>query len=253
MNKRIRYKKTSDKDVLSEIQEILKMRPTYGYKRVTAMINKKRRSEGLKKYNKKRILRVMDINGLLQVKAPYQSSHEKSGEIITLHPDTRWCSDGFEIHCFNGEKVYAAFTLDCHDRAAISIIARKRPLIAEDIQNLMSLSVRKRFSSDVAPRPIQYLSDRGSIYRAVETITHGRFLNLKSCFTRARSPQSNGMAEAFVGTIKRDYVYVSDCETADKVLAMLPTWIKDYNHEAPHSGLGMMSPMEYRENIKLGV
>ena len=36
-------------------------------------------------------------------------------------------------------------------------------------------------------------------------------------------------------------------------LKLLPEWIRDYNEKAPHSGLGMMSPMEYRESIKLGV
>jgi hypothetical protein len=38
------------------------------------------------------------------------------------------------------------------------------------------------------------------------------------------------MAEALVNTIKRDYVYTNDCETAEKVLKMLPYWFHDYNH-----------------------
>ena len=57
-------------EVLSEIESILEARPTYGYKRITAMIDRKRRLKGLQKYNKKRIARVMDINGLLQVQEP---------------------------------------------------------------------------------------------------------------------------------------------------------------------------------------
>ncbi len=28
---------------------------------------------------------------------------------------------------------------------------------------------------------------------------------------------------------------------------MLKGWFKDYNKEAPHSGLGMMSPLEYKK------
>jgi putative transposase len=252
MDKR-RYKKTTDSDVLSQVKEVQEKRSTYGYKRVTAMINKSRQAKGLTKYNRKRIERIMSINGLLQVKESIERTHQKTGKIITLFPDTRWCSDGFEIICFNGEKVYVAFTLDCHDRFAIDFIASKDPLLATDIQMLMATSVLKRFDADSAPRPIQFLSDRGSIYRSKDTIECGRYMNLKSCFTRPRTPQSNGMAESFVGTIKRDYVYTSDCSNADVVLEMLPNWITDYNEEAPHSGLGMMSPVEYRESIKLGV
>lgn len=248
-SRKIRYKKSSDNEALIQIHEILKIRPTYGYKRVTSMINKKRRSLGLKRYNRKRIERVMDINGLLQVSHHPKRDFEKTGKIITLHSNTRWCSDGFEIHCFNGEKVYVAFSLDCHDRYLIDYVASKKPLLALDIQSLMISSIEKRFDNNKAPQIIQWLSDRGSIYRSLETIECGRYLNLKSCFTRPRTPQSNGMAEAFVGTIKRDYVYISDCEDAKTVLKFLPKWIKDYNEEAPHSGLGMMSPVEYKRTI----
>ena len=64
--------------------------------------------------------------------------------------------------------------------------------------------------------------------------------------TPAYSPESNGMAEAFVNTIKRDYVPGADLSDAETVLRQLPGWIDDYNRLAPHSSLGMLSPMEFR-------
>lgn len=248
-----RYRKKEDSEVLAEIQKVLDKRPTYGYKRVTAMINKARNKSCEKKINKKRVYRIMDMNGLLLKKYKRERTHEKTGTIITLHSNTRWCSDGLEIHCFNGEKVYVAFALDCCDREAIAYVASKKPLLATDIQDLMILSVEKRFDSCRTPRQIQWLSDRGSIYRAIETVQTGRYLGLKCCFTAPYSPESNGMSEAFVGTLKRDYVYTSDCYDADTVIQLLPKWIDDYNRNAPHSGLNMMSPLEYKESIKLGV
>jgi len=250
--KRIRYKKESDSEVLAEINMVLKTRPSYGHKRVTAMINKKRKTEDFPKFNRKRIFRVMELNGLLLKKEVVFREHQKTGKIITLHSNTRWCSDGLEIRCFNGEKVYVAFSLDCHDREAISYVASKLPLLATDIQNLMIQSVDARFEGGKTLRDIQWLSDRGSIYRALDTKQLGRDLGLTCCFTAAYSPQSNGMSEAFVGTLKRDYVYTSDCFDADTVLEMLPGWFRDYNEEAPHSGLGMMSPLEYKKQIKQG-
>jgi len=250
--KRIRYKKESDSEVLTEVNAVLKERPSYGHKRVTAIINKKRKIEGRTRYNRKRIFRVMELNGLLLKKEIVLREHQKTGEIITLHSNTRWCSDGLEIRCFNGEKVYVAFSLDCHDREAISYVASKNPLLATDIQNLMIQSVDARFEGGKTIRDIQWLSDRGSIYRALDTKQLGIDLGLVCCFTAAYSPQSNGMSEAFVGTLKRDYVYTNDCFDADAVLEMLPGWFKDYNEEAPHSGLGMMSPLEYKKQINQG-
>lgn len=59
------------------------------------------------------------------------------------------------------------------------------------------------------------------------------------------------MAESFVATFKRDYVYVNDCVDAEWVLAQLPAWFADYNEQAPHSALGMRSPNEFRQNLRL--
>ena len=66
------------------------------------------------------------------------------------------------------------------------------------------------------------------------------------------TPESDGMSEAFVATIKRYYIYTSDCKDVQTVMKLMKKWIKDYNI-APHSGLGMKSPVEYRKLINQAV
>ncbi|WP_156361562.1 integrase core domain-containing protein, partial [Sphingomonas sp. Leaf67] len=90
------------------------------------------------------------------------------------------------------------------------------------------------------------LSDNGSAYTARETRTFARQLGLKPCFTPVRSPQPNGISEAFVHTLKRDYVRVSPLPDALTALTSLAGWIEDYNDNHPHSGLKMRSPREHR-------
>jgi len=51
-----------------------------------------------------------------------------------------------------------------------------------------------------APQPIEYLSDNGSAYTAKETRDFANALNPVPCFTPVRSPESNGMSEAFAKT-----------------------------------------------------
>jgi putative transposase len=68
--------------------------------------------------------------------------------------------------------------------------------------------------------------------------------------TPAYSPQSNGLAEAFVKTVKRDYIAGADLRDAESVLLQLGQWIGDYNTRAPHSALGMRSPAEYRTELQ---
>lgn len=60
--------------------------------------------------------------------------------------------------------------------------------------------------------------------------------------TPSYSPESNGMVEAFVKTFKRDYAALDQLENKYEVMKKLSTWFKDYNENAPHQGLKMLSP-----------
>jgi len=64
--------------------------------------------------------------------------------------------------------------------------------------------------------------------------------------TPAYSPESNGMAEAFVKTFKRDFVYLADVRDAEAVMKKLPGWFEEYNEDHPHKGLKMLTPREFR-------
>ena len=56
------------------------------------------------------------------------------------------------------------------------------------------------------------------------------------------SPQSNGMAEAFVRKLKRDYARVSPRPIARAVIKQLSGWLDHYNRAHPHRALGYRSP-----------
>jgi transposase InsO family protein len=68
------------------------------------------------------------------------------------------------------------------------------------------LSIIKSWMS---PASIEWLSDNGSPYIARQTRALARQIGLVPRTTLVESPQSNGMAEAFVKTFKRDYARVS--------------------------------------------
>jgi hypothetical protein len=69
-------------------------------------------------------------------------------------------------------------------------------------------------------------------------------IGLEPRTTPIQSPQSNGMAEAFVRTMKRDYVRISPLPDARTAMTSLPLWIDHYNSLHPHKALGYRSPRE---------
>lgn len=249
MKKTIEKSSAEDADILREIRCILKERPTYGYRRVTALLNSARQTLGLARVNHKRIYRLMKQHDLLLAKYAPRPTRVHDGKIITLHSNTRWCSDAFYITCDNGERVQVAFSLDTCDREAMRYVASSRGIDGEMIRDLMVETMQYRFGQvDRLPKTIQWLSDNGPCYIARETVRFGRDIGLDVCTTRPYSPESNGMAEAFVKTFKRDYVWLGELTCAKHVMEQLPAWFDDYNENAPHKGLNMMAPRAYIRN-----
>jgi putative transposase len=228
------------------IRRLVDARPTYGYRRIAALLKRERRSDGLAPVNAKRVYRLMKKNGLLLARhTGHRRCRDHDGQVATLRSNIRWCSDGLEFTCWNGEVVRLAFALDCHDREVISWVVTTAGVSGEMIRDMMVDCVEKRFGAIRAPHPVQWLSDNGSIFAAHRTIEIALALNLVPCFTPVESPESNGMAEAFVKTFKRDYVRVSPIQNAAAALALIDSWMEDYNTVHPHSRLGYRSPREY--------
>lgn len=240
-----------DGELLAEIREIIAGQPTYGYRRIHALIRRRHAEERRPPVNVKRVYRVVKVHGLLLERhTGIGEERRHDGRVAVDRPDTRWCSDGFEIGCDNGEKVRIAFTLDCCDREAISWVATTGGINSSDIRDLMIESVEHRFGLvNRLPVPIEWLSDNGSPYTARETRALARDIGLKPCTTPIESPQSNGMAEAFVKTIKRDYARVSARPDAASVLRQLDSWFEHYNTVHPHKALGYRSPREFRKVV----
>lgn len=110
----------------------------------------------------------------------------------------------------------------------------------------MRQAVAARFDGGRAEPPVQWLSDNEGMYTAIETVIAAERLSQVPVTAPAYSPESNGMAEAFVKMMKRDYVDGADLDSAAAVLDQLPRWVADYNGVAPHSALGYLAPQQYR-------
>ena len=174
--------------------------PTYGYRRVHAILRRNARRLGRSWPNAKRVYRVMKLRNLLRVRhTGAVDDRLHNGQVAVERSNIRWCSDGFEIGCDNKEKVRVAFALDWCDREAIAHVATTEGIKSEDVQDLVITAVENRFGRiNMLSEPIEWLTDNGSCFIAKDTASLLRDIGMEPCTTPVRSPQSNGMAEAFV-------------------------------------------------------
>ncbi|HBX6965773.1 TPA: IS3 family transposase, partial [Klebsiella pneumoniae] len=242
-----RSRHTDDTDVLRRIHHVIGELPTYGYRRVWALLRRQMELDGMPAINAKRVYRIMRQNALLLERKPAvpPSKRAHTGRVAVKESNQRWCSDGFEFRCDNGEKLRVTFALDCCDREALHWAVTTGGFDSETVQDVMLGAVERRFGSELPASPVEWLTDNGSCYRANETRQFARMLGLEPKNTAVRSPESNGIAESFVKTIKRDYISIMpkpDGLTAAKNLAEA---FEHYNEWHPHSALGYRSPREY--------
>ena len=245
-----------DSELVAEISNEIAGLPSYGYRRAWTLVNRQRDANSRRRVNHKRVYRVMREYRLLLRRHTGRPVDTRShdGRIAVGESNRRWCSDGFEIACDNRERVRIAFALDCCDREAMSWVATTAGINGDMVRDLMVEAVEARLDGAVPTPPIEWLTDNGSPYIARDTRSFAREIGLEPLTTAIRSPQSNGMAEAFVKTFKRDYVARMDRSDAISVMRQLGAAFEHYNDVHPHSALKMMSPRMFRQcNAQLSV
>jgi hypothetical protein len=154
---------------VAEIKALIAELPTYGYRRVHAILKRQALAAGLKPPNHKRVYRVMKVHGLLLDRHAGGVERRHDGRIAVDARNRRWCSDGFEIGCDNGERVRVAFALDCCDREAMSFLATTSGVSGEDV---------REFDARCCRNPL-LLCDPKAIYRRKKSLRNRKKLALK--------------------------------------------------------------------------
>src|SRR5437879_12065865 len=103
--------------------------------------------------------------------------------------------------------------IDCADRMVLAWRFAKR-ITAEDLAEMLREAVFRRFGeARTRAQGIEFLSDNGPEYTSHRFRPSVRATGLIPCATPRRSPESNGLAEAFFASLKRADVYHACLET----------------------------------------
>ena len=238
-------------EVEDAIQRILVERPaTYGYRRIYGMLIRR----GIQ-VNPKTVWRILQRRNWLSStrRRTLRPGRLHEGQVSVPEPNRRWASDITSITAWNGEKGRLAVLIDCADRSVLAWRWGKR-MPAEELQEMVREAVFRRFGVEKEKaRGLEFLSDNGPEYicHKLRGVLQG--FGIIVCHTPRRSPESNGIAERFFGTFKRDYVYEGELENFAELGRKVPGWIQDYNEVAPHSALGMKSPAQFYADWKLKI
>ena len=91
-------RRPGDVELADAIRRLVDARPTYGYRRIAALLKRERRSAGQAPVNAKRVYRLMQKHGLLLERhTGRRRAREHDGQVATIRSNCRWCLDVLEF------------------------------------------------------------------------------------------------------------------------------------------------------------
>ena len=236
-------------DIRDEMQNIALESAAYGYRRITAELQKR----GFV-INHKRVLRMMREDNLLCVRRRRFVVTTDSRHSLPIYPnlaaqiqptaiDQLWVADITYIR-LRTEFVYLAVVLDAFSRRVIGW-ALGRTLDAE-----LAVSALRMALSERRPSPgLVHHSDRGIQYASQQYTDILKQHQAQISMSRRGNPYDNAACESFMKTLKYEEVYRNEYRDFQEARASLAEFLKRiYNQTRLHSALGYVPPAEFEAN-----
>ncbi len=217
--------------------------PTYGYRRITAMLQRQGQV-----INHKRVARLMRELGLvgkrpLKRKRTTNSNHDfrrypnRMMQVTIDHPDQAWVADITYIK-LQQEFVYLAVVMDVFTRSI-----RGWYLACSMDQSLTLTALSKGLEKGC---PEIHHSDQGVQYAAHEYVKLLQQHNVEISMAEVGQAWKNGYAERLMRTIKEEEVDLSEYRNFTEAYQQIEQLLEDvYMKKRIHSSLDYLTPDEY--------
>ena len=232
----------------SLIQQVALEWPSYGYRRVTAELQ--RRGHVV---NRKRVLRLMREDNLLCLRKrrfvhTTNSKHRLPvypnlvPELVVTNCDQLWVSDITYIRLLR-EFIYLAVILDAFSRRVIGW-ALERYLETE----LALAALRMALSARVLTPALVHHSDQGVQYASIDYTNLLKEHSIRISMSRRGNAYDNAQAESCMKTLKYEEVYLREYETIDEARTFVGHFLETvYNQKRLHSAIGYLPPVEFEQ------
>jgi transposase InsO family protein len=226
-----------------EIAQLAAEHPTYGYRRITAMLHR-----GGHPVNNKRVRRLMGEMGLTgkQPKRRYRttnSNHElprypnRVEGLVVERPDQLWVGEITYVK-LGREFVYLAVLMDVFTRSI------RGWQLARSMEVELTLVALKRALA--RGRPEIHHSDQGVQYAAKEYTKLLAEAGIEISMAEVGEPTQNGYAERLMRTIKEEEVELSEYRNFEEAYQEIGKFLDEvYTKKRIHSSLGYLTPMEF--------
>lgn len=228
-----------------KFDELTREFPRYGYRRIRAMM-RRRHEIRLSKKTVQKIMRAFNLS--LPVKRKRIHRNRTTNPPATK-PLEIWQADMTKIWVKSVGWMYMFAFIDCYTREIVGYTLSLCASTQELIQALEA-AVSRCFPYGIPDdHQLTINSDNGCQFTARAYLT--ALKTMKFSFTRTgfNCPDDNPFIESFFARLKDEEVWGNEYETVQEAEISIRLWIVFYNTERIHSGLGYLTPEEFRSNF----
>jgi transposase InsO family protein len=237
----------SDRELLSEIRDVLATSPFVGegHRKVWARL----RRRGVRT-SRKRVLRLTREAGLLAPTAKVRKRAQRlhDGTITVSVPDTLWATDATEGQTEEGRCAVFVMIDHASGEAWADAGLRMDRFAAADLLREVTTqrfgSVEQAVASGLALR-----YDGGSCFRSEHYQVEIDHLGIARSPAYHYEPETNGCAEKFIQTLKEQVLWIERFDTFEELRAAVRKFTVTYNHEWLLERHDYRTPTEAREHL----
>ena len=228
---------SSDREerLMARIVELATQYGRYGYRRITALLNR----EGWQ-VNHKKVERIWRKEGL---KVPQRQPKRgrlwlNDGSCIRLRPEYRdhvWSYDIMVARTSDGRPFRILTIMDEYTRECLAILVSRHISSEDVIDKLFHLFIFRGI-------PEHIRSDNGPEFTAKAIRGWLDRLGVKTLFIEPGSPWENGYIESFNGKLRDELLNREWFSTLFEAKTLTEEWRREYNQFRPHSALGYRPP-----------
>jgi putative transposase len=204
-----------DTAVLQAIERQVMEHPSYGVRRIAAML----RRTGIT-ISRKKVYRYMKLANLVRPRSVRRHLVIKKMLAVPDRPDCLWQQDITYIWCGTDGWCYLFSILDCYTREWLAYTFTMQCGTGEAITTLEK-AILDRFSDGVVPEGLTIRNDGGSQYTSARFISALKIYSIRHEVTGKNRPDQNAYIEAFHRSIKEDCIWQHDFQNyqeADSVI-----------------------------------
>ncbi|MFH0777410.1 MAG: IS3 family transposase [Candidatus Eisenbacteria bacterium] len=233
-----------DPFLVERVRELIERHPTYGYRRLWAVLRYK---DGLV-VNKKAVYRILRTQGwFCHERRRTPRPRVQGRRSVASRSNERWAVDLTHICCGDDGWGHLAAVIDCHDREIVGYEFSLRGR-AKEAERALEEACLSRFGTLRPQGQVPMVrSDNGLVFQSRRFREALRDYRLSQEFITPYTPEQNGVIERFFRSLKEECVWQYNFSGFEEARQQIRRWIDHYNDERPHQSLGYLSPRQYRE------